>query len=40
VQPALKSVKDAKAVSPRQLSRRYVANEPHCWGNVDRANRK
>jgi hypothetical protein len=23
-----------------QLNRRYVANEPHCWGNVDRASRK
>ena len=23
-----------------QLNRRYVANEPHCWGNVDRASGK
>jgi len=32
--------RDRAARANRQLTRRYVANERHCWCNVDRANRK
>jgi hypothetical protein len=39
--PALHAVMHLQIVeAARQLTRRYVANGPHCWADVNRANRK